>query len=169
MPPEQLFAVVSQRLVVISITACAAEHYAAWPRVLVSRLSLSSLLQMQQRVLAPLYICWWWLPQRIVASLKRRGWGTWSGTTNLDAGRGVRAAARELLERLFAAWWWDTWPTQLVSFWKRIWAGPNNIRANNAGVPWPAPRRRRRRPWPCAATHLKRRRRPTAPRGGGAN
>ena len=119
-PPEQLFAVVSQRFVVISITACAAEHYAAWPRVLVSRLSLSSLLQMQQRVLAPLYIWWWWLPQRIVASLKRSGWGTWSGTTNLDAGRGgVRA--RELLERLFAAWWWC--PTQLVSF----WAGPNNI------------------------------------------
>ena len=117
---DQRFAVVSQRFVVISITACAAEHYAAWPRVLVSRLSLSSLLQMQQRVLAPLYICWWWLPQRIVASLKRRGWGTWSGTTNLDAGRGgVRA--RELLERLFAAWWWR--PTQLVSF----WAGPNNI------------------------------------------
>ena len=111
---------VSQRFVVISITACAAEHYAAWPRVLVSRLSLSSLLQMQQRVLAPLYIWWWWLPQRIVASLKRSGWGTWSGTTNLDAGRGgVRA--RELLERLFAAWWWR--PTQLVSF----WAGPNNI------------------------------------------
>ena len=117
---DQRFAVVSQRFVVIWITACAAEHYAAWPRVLVSRLSLSSLLQMQQRVLAPLYIWWWWLPQRIVASLKRRGWGTWSGTTNLDAGRGgVRA--RELLERLFAAWWWR--PTQLVSF----WAGPNNI------------------------------------------
>ena len=154
---------VSQRFVVISITACAAEHYAAWPRVLVSRLSLSSLLQMQQRVLAPLYIWWWWLPQRIVASLKRSGWGTWSGTTNLDAGRGgVRAAARELLERLFAAWWWDTWPTQLVSFWKRIWAGPNNIRANNAGVPWPTPRRRRQQPWPGAAMHLKRRRRPTA-------
>ena len=75
---------------------------------------------MQQRVLAPLYIWWWWLPQRIVASLKRSGWGTWSGTTNLDVGRGgVRA--RELLERLFAAWWWR--PTQLVSF----WAGPNNI------------------------------------------
>ena len=152
---------VSQRFVVISITACAAEHYAAWPRVLVSRLSLSSLLQMQQRVLAPLYIWWWWLPQRIVASLKRRGWGIWSGTTNLDAGRGgVRAAARELLERLYIASW--CWPTQLVSFWKRIWAGPNNIRANNAGVPWPTPRRRRRLPWPCAATHLKRRRRPTA-------
>ena len=107
---------------VISITACAAEHYAAWPRVLVSRLSLSSLLQMQQRVLASLYIWWWWLPQRIVASLKRRGWGIWSGTTNLDAGRGgVRAAARELLERLYLAWWW--WPTQLVSF----WSGRNNI------------------------------------------
>ena len=120
---------VSQRFVVISITACAAEHYAAWPRVLVSRLSLSSLLQMQQRVLAPLYIWWWWLPQRIVASLKRSGWGIWSGTTNLDAGRGgVRAAARELLERLFDAWWWC--PTQLV----RFWAVPNNIRANNAGV-----------------------------------
>ena len=113
---------VSQRFVVISITACAAEHYATWPRVLVSRLSLSSLLQMQQRVLAPLYIWWWWLPQRIVASLKRSGWGTWSGTTNLDAGRGgVRVAARELLERLFAAWWWC--PTQLVSF----WSGRNNI------------------------------------------
>ena len=113
---------VSQRFVVISITACAAEHYAAWPRVLVSRLSLSSLLQMQQRVLAPLYIWCWWLPQRIVASLKRSGWGTWSGTTNLDAGRGgVRVAARELLERLFAAWWWC--PTQLVSF----WSGRNNI------------------------------------------
>ena len=113
---------VSQRFVVISITACAAEHYATWPRVLVSRLSLSSLLQMQQRVLAPLYIWWWWLPTQIAASLKRSGWGTWSGTTNLDAGRGgVRAAARELLERLFAAWWW--WPTQLVSF----WAGRNNI------------------------------------------
>ena len=107
---------VSQRFVVISITACAAEHYAAWPRVLVSRLSLSSLLQMQQRVLAPLYIWWWWLPQRIVASLKRSGWGIWSGTTNLDAGRGgVRAAAHELLERLYIAWW--RWPTQLVSFW----------------------------------------------------
>ena len=119
---------VSQRFVVISITACAAEH--AWPRVLVSRLSLISLLQMQQRVLAPLYIWWWWLPQRIVASLKRSGWGIWSGTTNLDAGRGVRAAARELLERLFAAWWW--WPVApLVSWWKRygwgIWSGPNNI------------------------------------------
>ena len=99
----------------------------------------------------------------IAASLKRRGWGIWSGTTNLDAGRGgVRAAARELLERLFAAWWWDTWPTQLVSFWKRIWTGPNNIRANNAGVPWPTPRRRRQQPWPGAAMHLKRRRRPTA-------
>ena len=84
---------------------------------------------MQQRVLAPLYIWWWWLPQRIVASLKRSGWGIWSGTTNLDAGRGgVRAAARELLERLFDAWWWC--PTQLV----RFWAVPNNIRANNAGV-----------------------------------
>ena len=99
--------------------------------MLVSRLSLSSLLQMQQRVLAPLYIWWWWLPQRIVASLKRSGWGIWSGTTNLDAGRGgVRAAARELLERLFAAWWW--WPVApLVSWWKRygwgIWSGPNNI------------------------------------------
>ena len=113
---------VSQRLVVISITACAAEHYAAWPRVLVSRLSLSSLLQMQQRVLASLYIWWWWLPTQIVTSLKRRGWGTWSGTTNLDAGRGgVRAATHELLERLFAAWWWC--PTQLVSF----WSGRNNI------------------------------------------
>ena len=77
---------------------------------------------MQQRVLAPLYIWWWWLPQRIVASLKRSGWGIWSGTTNLDAGRGgVRAAARELLERLYLAWWW--WPTQLVSF----WSGRNNI------------------------------------------
>ena len=152
---------VSQRFVVISITACAAEHYAAWPRVLVSRLSLSSLLQMQQRVLAPLYIWWWWLPQRIVASLKRSGWGIWSGTTNLDAGRGgVRAAARELLERLYIAWW--RWPTQLVSFWKKIWAGPNNIRANNAGVPWPTPRRRRQQPWPGAAMHLKRRRRLTA-------
>ena len=43
---------------------------------------------------------------------------------------GVRAAARELLERLFAAWWW--WPVApLVSWWKRygwgIWSGPNNI------------------------------------------
>ena len=57
----------------------------------------------------------------ITASLKRRGWGTWSGTTNLDAGRGgVRAAAREQLERLRAAWWW---PTQLVSF----WSDRNNI------------------------------------------
>ena len=152
---------VTQRFVVISITACAAEH--AWPRVLVSRLSLSSLLQMQQRVLAPLYIWWWWLPQRIFASLKRSGWGIWSGTTNLDAGRGgVRAAARELLERLFAAWWW--WPVApLVSWWKRsFWSGRNNIRANNAGVPWPTPRRRRQQPWPGAAMHLKRRRRPMA-------
>ncbi len=129
----------------------------------VGQQSHSSLLQMLQRVLAPLYIWWWWLPQRIVASLKRSGWGIWSGTTNLDAGRGgVRAAACELLERLFTAWWWDTWPTQLVSFWKRIWTGPNNIRANNAGVPWPTPRRRRQQPWPGAAMHLKRRRRPTA-------
>ena len=99
--------------------------------------SHSSLLQMQQRVLAPLYIWWWWLPQRIVASLKRSGWGIWSGTTNLDAGRGgVRAAARELLERLFAAWWW--WPVApLVSWWKRygwgIWSGPNNIDVGVAG------------------------------------
>jgi len=106
----------------------------------------------------------------IAASLKRRGWGIWSGTTNLDAGRGgVRAAARELLERLYIAWW--CWPTQLVSLWKRIWAGPNSIRANNAGVvragvPWPTPRRRRRLPWPGAAMHLKRRRRPTAGDGG---
>ena len=52
----------------------------------------------------------------IAASLKRRGWGTWSGATNLDAGRGgVRAAAHELRERLYIAWW--RWPTQLVSFW----------------------------------------------------
>ena len=131
-----------------------------------------SLLQMQQRVLAPLYIWWWWLPQRIVASLKRRGWGTWSGTTNLDAGRGgVRAAAHELLERLYIAWWWGP-VAPLVSWWKRsFWSGRNNIRANNAGVPWPTPRRRRQQPWPGAAMHLKRRRRPTAgtPGDGGAN
>ena len=82
---------------------------------------------MQQRALASLYIWWWWLPTQIAASLKRRGWGIWSGTTNLDAGRGVRAAARELLERLFAAWWW--WPVApLVSWWKRsFWSGRNNI------------------------------------------
>ena len=99
----------------------------------------------------------------IAASLKRRGWGIWSGTTNLDAGRGgVRAAARELLERLFTAWWWDTWPTQLVSFWKRIWTGPNNIRANNAGVVRAFPWKMASTPWPGAAMHLKRRRRPTA-------
>ena len=67
----------------------------------------------------------------IAASLKRRGWGTCSGATNLDAGRGgVRAATNELLERLFAAWWW--WPVApLVSWWKRygwgIWSGRNNI------------------------------------------
>ena len=110
---------VSQRFVVIWITACAA----ALRRLATGAGSnLSSLLQMLQRVLAPLYIWWWWLPQRIVASLKRSGWGIWSGTTNLDAGRGgVRAATNELLERLYIAWW--RWPTQLVSF----WSGRNNI------------------------------------------
>ena len=120
-----------------------------WPAI--------SQLQMLQRGLASLYIWWWWLPTQTVASLKRSGWGIWSGTTNLDAGRGgVRAAANELLERLFAAWW--LCPTRLVNF----WVGRNNIRANNAGVPWPTPRRRRQQPWPGAAMHLKRRRRPTA-------
>ena len=100
---------------------------------------------------------------KIVASLKRRGWGTWSGATNLDAGRGgVRAAAHELLERLYIAWWWGP-VAPLVSWWKRsFWSGRNNIRANNAGVPWPTPRRRRQQPWPGAAMHLKRRRRLTA-------
>ena len=49
----------------------------------------------------------------IAASLKRRGWGTWSGATNLDAGPWLPAYSRyqrPCSSVCLLRWWWSVAP-----------------------------------------------------------